>query len=340
MRRTYRVGLIGVAHPHIWGILKSLRESDLGELSAASFPEPSSQSDKDAIERAHGQVNLYGDYREMLGKESLDLVFNYTDHILRAPVTELAASKGLHVMVEKPMAYNLADAERMLEASRKNNVKLMVNWPPMWSPVYHSVHQMVENGELGSIFHIRTRAGHNSCEKENFIGSCFEWMGQKEAKGAYMDFCCYGVALAIWLKGMPKSVSAIAGNFVKDFIPSYDNGTVIMIYGDGTAIAEGTWSQVGNPPAPPLIYGTKGTILLGFSGATIFSKEKEDGQILKGGPFPSREKNAVEYFLNRIKDDRPIDGMSTPDFSRDVQEVLEAGLISNSTGRVVPIPLR
>jgi len=309
LRRTYRVGLIGVAHPHIWGILKSLRESDLGELSAASFPEPSSQSDKDAIERAHGQVNLYGDYREMLGKESLDLVFNYTDHILRAPVTELAASKGLHVMVEKPMAYNLADAERMLEASRKNNVKLMVNWPPMWSPVYHSVHQMVENG-------------------------------QKEAKGAYMDFCCYGVALAIWLKGMPKSVSAIAGNFVKDFIPSYDNGTVIMIYGDGTAIAEGTWSQVGNPPAPPLIYGTKGTILLGFSGATIFSKEKEDGQILKGGPFPSREKNAVEYFLNRIKEGRPIDGMSTPDFSRDVQEVLEAGLISNSTGRVVPIPLR
>jgi len=335
----YKIGLVGVAHPHVWGILTSLRESDLGTLSAASLDKPASESDRERLQREYGLTKIYGDYHEMLDKEDIDVVFNYTDHVLRAPVTELAASKGLHIMVEKPMAYSLRHAERMLEAASRNNVKLMINWPTMWSAAYRKVHELVEKGTVGRIFHIRTRVGHNSCERENFVGSCFQWMGQKEAAGAYLDFCCYGVALAVWLMGMPKRVFGTAGNFVKDFIPSYDNGILVMMYDKGTATVEGTWSQIGQLPVDPVIYGTKGTISFGPHEAMVFSKDKEEGEAIRVDLLPQGERNAVEYFLTRIKEDKPIDGMCDPRLSRDAQEILEAGLISSQSGTVTTVPL-
>jgi len=339
LQKKLKIGLVGVAHPHVWGILTSLQESGFGTLCAASLDKPASESAGDRLQREYGLTKMYGDYHEMLDKEDIDIVFNYTDHLLRAPVTELAASKGQHVMVEKPMAYNLKDAERMLEATEKNNVKLMINWPTMWSAAYRKAYELVEDGTIGRIFHVRTRVGHNSCERENYIGSCFQWMGQKEAAGAYLDFCCYGVALAVSLMGMPKRVFGTAGNFVKDFIPSYDNGIIVMMYDRGTATLEGTWSQMGRLSVDPAIYGTKGTISFGPHETMVFTKDKQEGEAIAVDPLPQGERNAVEYFLTRIKEDRPIEGMCDPKFSRDVQEVLEAGLISSKSGTVTMIPL-
>jgi predicted dehydrogenase len=337
MKERLRVGLVGVAHPHVWGVLTSLKDGNLGTLCAASLDKPARESDKERLQRDYNVTKIYGDYHEMLDEENIDVVFNYTDHLLRTPVTQLATSRGLHVMVEKPMAYNLKDGERMLEAAEKNNVKLMVNWPTMWSTAYRKVNELVKDGTIGRIFQIRARAGHNSCERENYVGSCFEWMGQKEAAGAYLDFCCYGVALAVWLMGMPKRVFGTAGNFVKDFIPSYDNGMVVMMYDRGTAAVEGTWSQIGRVPVDPVIYGTKGSIVLGPQETTVFTKDKQEGEAVKIDPLPQGERNAVEYFLTRIKENKPIEGMCDPRFSKDVQEVLEAGLISSKGGMAVSV---
>lgn len=276
----------------------------------------------------------------MLNVEDVDVIFNYTDNLLRTPVTELAASKGLHIMVEKPMAYNLKEAERMLESAKMNNVKIMINWPIMWSAAYRKAHELVENGTIGRIYHIRARTGHNSCEKEDFVGSCFQWMGRNEASGAYMDFCCYGVAWAVWLMGIPKRVFGTAGNYVKDFMPSYDNGIVVMMYDEGTAVVEGTWSQIGDLPEDPVIYGTKGTILVRPHETIVFTRDKQEGEVIEVDPLPRGEGNAVEYFLTCLKEEKPIDGMCNPKFSRDVQEVLEAGLVSSKSEIITSMPLR
>ena len=333
-----KVGLIGVAHPHVWGILEALQVSDFGVLSAATI-DPNLHSERERLRRACGLQKIYDDYREMLDVEDIDAVFNYSDHLTRAPATEYATTKGLHVMVEKPMAYNLKDAERMFAAAHTGGAKLMVNWPTMWSAAYRKAHDLVRDGKIGNVFHIRTRVGHNSCEQNNFVGSCFEWMGQREAGGAYMDFCCYGVAFAIWLIGMPQRVFGTAGNYVKTFIPSYDNGLVIMMYDKGTASIEGTWSQIGDLPGDPMVYGTKGTISLGRDGLTLFARDKRGGESIETEPLPRGEGNAVEYFLTCLKEDRPIGGMCDPKLSRDAQEVLEAGLVSSRSGEVIAIPI-
>jgi predicted dehydrogenase len=341
MQENFKIGLVGVAHGHVWHILNLLKESNLGKLVAVSIEDnPILQTRKDRMLNEYNIKMIYNDYQEMLDKEDLDILFNYTNHTIRAAVTELAASKGLHIMVEKPMAYSLKDAETMLKAATKNKVKLMVNWPSMWSPVYRKTYDLIKKDMIGSVFHIRTRIGHDMPQKE-LLGKQydFQWMGLKEAGGAFLDFCCYGTALTVWLLGMPKQVFGIASNFVKNFLLGPDNGILVMMYDKSTANIEGTWSQIGRISGGPVIFGTKGTLSLEDDKLMMFTKDKPDGESIKLDPLPERERNPVEYFLTCVKENKPIDGMCDPKLSRDVQEVLEAGLISSDNCRVTKIPI-
>jgi predicted dehydrogenase len=275
----------------------------------------------------------------MLAKEKPDVVLNYTDNIERAEVTEYLAAQGLPQMVEKPMAYSLKDADRMLKAAQKYNNKLMINWPSMWSPGLRKAYQLYKDGVLGDLVHHKTRAAHYSTTKENYPNSYdFQWMGTKEAGGAFLDFTCYGTAFTVWLAGMPKAVMATAGNFVKDFIPGPDCGILIMLYDKATAEIEASWNQIGRVPSPTVIYGTKASLSLGAT-INLYTLDNPDGEEIQVDPLPKGESGPIEYFLTAVMKDKPIGGLCDPKVSRDAQEVMEAGLISAARGKVIPLPL-
>ncbi len=339
-----KVGLIGAAHGHVNHILELLRQSELGSLSAAALVDKGNSAlrariDKIVADNGLAAKKVYTDYREMIAREKPDAVLNYTDHIDRAEVTEYLAARGLPQMLEKPMAYSLRDADRMLKAAKKYDNKMMINWPSMWSAGLRQAYQLYKDGVLGDMLHHRTRAGHYSTTRENYPKSYdFQWMGTKEAGGAFLDFTCYGTAFTVWLAGMPSAVMATAGNFVKDFIPGPDCGILILLYPKGTAEIEAAWNQIGNVPSPTVIYGTKASLSLGAT-ITIYTLEKPDGEEVPVDPLPKEESDPIEYFLTAVSKDKPIGGMCDPQVSRDAQEVMEAGLVAAARGRVIPLPL-
>jgi predicted dehydrogenase len=59
-------------------------------------------------------------------------------------------------MLEKPMAYSLKDADRMLKAAQKHGTMLMINWPSMWSPGLRKAYQLYTDGALGDLVHHRS----------------------------------------------------------------------------------------------------------------------------------------------------------------------------------------
>jgi predicted dehydrogenase len=339
-----KVGLIGAAHGHVNHVLELLRQSEQGSLTTAALDDKGNAALKDRIEKIVADNGLtkekvYTDYKEMLAKEKLDIVLNYTDHIDRAPVTEYVAAQGLPQMLEKPMAYNLEDADRMLEAAQKHDTILMVNWPSMWSPALRKAQQLYEDGVLGDLVHHRTRAGHYSTTRENY-GQFYDflWMGTKEAGGAFLDFTCYGVAFTVWLAGMPSGVMATAGNFVKDFLPGPDCGILVCLYPKATAEIEASWNQIGHVPSPTVIYGTKASLSVGAT-LNLYTLDNRDGVEVQVDPLPLEESGPIEYLINAVIKDRPIGGICDPKLSRDAQEVMEAGLISAAKGRVIALPL-
>lgn len=97
-------------------------------------------------------VNLYTDYKEMLDRERPDLVSVVTPDHLHADITVEAAERGVKaVLCEKPIATTLADADRMIEATKANNVLLSIEHTRRWSPIFQQARTLARSGEFGAL---------------------------------------------------------------------------------------------------------------------------------------------------------------------------------------------
>ena len=102
-------------------------------------------------------VPAYADYREMLDAVPVDAVtVAVTDQFHREPC-EVAAARGLHIFLEKPIATTLEDGRAIIDAAKKANVKLMVGHTLRYDPRYKAIHRAVERGDLGEIIHVYAR---------------------------------------------------------------------------------------------------------------------------------------------------------------------------------------
>jgi predicted dehydrogenase len=108
-----------------------------------------------AFGKRWGVTALYHDYREMLGREKLDIVVVATHPPQHAQIVVAAAEAGVRgIFCEKPLALDLADCQAMLDACRTNNTVLLVNCTRRWSGQYQAVKGLIESGELGPLLHI------------------------------------------------------------------------------------------------------------------------------------------------------------------------------------------
>src|SRR5262245_14042587 len=130
MADKLRVGVLGMSHDHVWEHVRELAESDEGALVAAADP----RAELRAKLASYGCEQVVEDYLQLLDGVKLDAVYIYDDNRTSAELAVEAAKRGLHVMVEKPMASTFAGASRMRGAARAAGVQLMVNWPTAWWP--------------------------------------------------------------------------------------------------------------------------------------------------------------------------------------------------------------
>jgi len=84
--------------------------------------------------------------RNFSKKERIEAVIVYTENSRAADVTEAAAERGLHVMVEKPIAANLEQAQQMYRAAERSGIRLRVNYPTTWNPVIRYAGEMAQDG--------------------------------------------------------------------------------------------------------------------------------------------------------------------------------------------------
>ncbi len=100
--------------------------------------------------------HVYADYRDMLEKEQLDGVDNVTPDAMHAEISIAVLEKRLPILCEKPLASNLADARRMLDAARKANVPNMVNFSYRNSSGLQAAVEVVRAGALGQLRHVES----------------------------------------------------------------------------------------------------------------------------------------------------------------------------------------
>lgn len=132
-------------------------------------------------------VSVYGgkaytDYHDLLARGDIDAVDICLPHHLHAEAAVAAAKAGKHLLVEKPIAITMEDADRIIEAARRARVKLMVAENHTFTPAHRLAKELVDQGRIGRIFVARTYELCNDVPTDSG-----NWHARPEAMGALLD---------------------------------------------------------------------------------------------------------------------------------------------------------
>ena len=342
-----RVGVLGLSHDHVWSNLVAIAAGDQGVLAAVAEPDPRL---RERLAREHGGAIALTDFAGLLERRDLDAILCFTDNRASAEWGARALDRGLPVMVEKPMAADLAGAEALVAAAHKSGRPLMVNWPTAWRPALRHGVSLVAQGAVGEPVQLAHRGGHSGPREYGCSEQFCAWLYDpaRNGGGALVDYCGYGGILARTLLGRPEAVTAVAAHLRKKDLPAEDNAVVVLRYPRALATLEGSWTQIGGEPGFAfVVYGDSGTLIVHQPRATregqavgpgrVQIVRGDGGEMIEPPALPADERDGVSHFLARVRAGRPITGLCAPEVGRDVQEILAAALESSATGRAVPL---
>ncbi len=172
--KKIRFGIIGFGAFAERAILPAIRESRNAEITAIQ-----KRSIEEAKKKASEySVSEYYDSPEKLAaSENVDAVFIVSANSAHCNETIIAANAKKHVLVEKPMAINTAEAQQMIDACNNNNVTLMVGHMLRFSPLLKRIKQIIESGELGEISFARAQFVYDVRNSKR------NWVTQREFAG-------------------------------------------------------------------------------------------------------------------------------------------------------------
>ena len=343
--QNYKIAVVSGLHAHVWSHLKSMLNSDKARFVgfAETLPVLVEQAKKIGVP----ENLIFSDYRRMIEEVKPDIVWAFTPTNQHVEVVRYCAPRGIHVMVEKPLAANLRQAKEIQTLAKRHNILVMTNYGSTWQAGNYAVKAAVDSGLIGPVWRLRGMQGHGG-PGDPKTSPFVAWLADpvQNGGGALIDFGCYLVNWSLWLKGRPESVYAAVHHLKPQLFPKVeDNALILLKYRDGIAILEASWDL---PPAQRLgneVYGTTGSIV----GTTLRNAGQsaggggrvgQQGEPLAVTPLPPERAEPIAYMVDRLSKRQPLDGPSALDLNVDVQEVLEAAKLSAATGREIRLPLR
>lgn len=163
-------------------------------------------------------------------------------------VVEACAPRGIHVMVEKPLAVIGEHAHKMVELAEKHQIAVLTNYETTWYPANHRAYELaVSEKKLGELRKIIVCDGHKGPKEIGCNREFLDWLTDPvlNGGGAVMDFGCYGANLATWLmrNERPVSVSATLQQIKPDVYPKVDDeATIVLTYPRAQVIIQASWN--------------------------------------------------------------------------------------------------
>ena len=158
--------------------------------------------------RRWGIPRVYEDFSRLMAEENLDFVDICTPPQVHFPLSIQAMRSGLHILVEKPMAINLSQADEMLRISEDNNVKLCVAHNFLFSPVVQRAKALVDAGAIGDLVNVEIKL----LERREMINKQSHWYHSLPG-GVFGDFAPHAVYLESAFLGKVNSIKAIARKY-------------------------------------------------------------------------------------------------------------------------------
>lgn len=256
----------------------------------------------------------FTDLEKMLERPEIDIVCVCTPSGLHAPLTVKAANAGKHVIVEKPIALTIADAETMIRSCRQNGVKLAVVHPNRFRPAVQELRQLMDKGCFGKLSHANATVRWN--RNQNYYDQAV-WRGTKSFDGGVlMNQAIHNLDLLIWLMGDVESVESMAATRLRN-IEAEDVSVGIVRFANGAlgVVEAAATIYPRNLEETLSIFGETGTAKIGGVTANLFEHlnvesldEEETANIMervKNDPFGTPGHQCIiEDMVKAIQEDR------------------------------------
>lgn len=338
--KPLRIGIAGLTHGHVHGILKAFGR---GDLEIVGIAEPN----QELAERLMKQYNvpsdlLFPDLAEMLDKAKPEAVTAFGSIYDHLAIVKACAPRKIHVMVEKPLAVSLDHARQMEALSKTNNIHLLTNFETTWYGSNHKAYEMLhEEKQFGAITKIVVHDGHQGPKEIGVNKEFLEWLTDPKLNGggALMDFGCYGADLMTWLmKGeKPISVSAVTQQFKPDVYPKVDDeATIIVTYPKSQGIIQASWNWPYSRKDME-VYGKTGYVIADQNGIRYLQGNQKPEQTEKISKRPKPYDDPFTFFAgvirgNIIMDENDLSALST---NITAMEILEAAKQSAKSGKTI-----
>lgn len=229
----------------------------------------------------------FTDYKEMLENEKPELVAIATESGKHAQIALDCLDAGCNVIIEKPIALSLEDADKIIAKAKEKDLVVCANHQNRFNKSIQKIRQAVENGEFGKMLygtaHIRWNRGQDYYTQAPWRGT---WA---QDGGALMNQCIHNIDLLRWMMGDEiDEVCAYTDNLNHDYIEAEDLGMAIVKFKNGSyGIIEGTTNiYPKNLEETLYLFGQKGTVKAGGKSVNIieewiFADNNEDAEEVK-----------------------------------------------------------
>jgi len=340
--RQIRIAVAGTSHAHVSWILSRKDRPD--GIVVGIF-----ETDKQLIDRQVSRYKLdasliYTDLNLMLDKVKPDVVVAFGSIYDHMKVVEAAAPRGIHIMVEKPLATNIKHVMQMKALADKYHVQILTNYETSWYPTTEKTYQLVHDSSyVGEIRKVVIHDGHEGPKEIGVNKEFFAWLTDpvQNGGGALIDFGCYGANLMTYLmKGAePLSVTAVSAQYKPDTYPKVDDETTIIVqYPKAQCIIQASWNWPFSRKDME-VYGQTGYIITS-NNSLMRKRNKQD----KAEQSDSITAEAVSVYVDPFsylsdvinkKINMPPYGLYTIDNNVMVVRILEAARESARTNKTV-----
>lgn len=295
-------------------------------------------------------IARYIDYKKMVEEHpELELVAIATSSGIHAEIALYCIDHGISVIIEKPMAMNMADAEEIIRRSQEKGVKVSACHQNRFNVAVQQMRKAVENGRFGKLshgsIHVRWNRGKQYYDQATWRGT---WA---EDGGCLMNQCIHGIDLLRWMMGNDVvSVYGVTRQQQHDYLEAEDVGMAVVTFANGAiATIEGTTNVYPQNLEETLyLFGENGTVKLGGKSTNNidvwdFADETEADQRNKGleeqtsNVYGNGHTSLYADMMDAIKNNRTpyVDAVA----GRNALEMILAIYKSMKTGEAVKLPL-
>lgn len=357
MTRQWKIAGINFDHMHMGDLLRMVFDHPHAQIVGICDEQPARMATAIANFKLPAE-RVFTDYRACLETTRPDLVILCPATAHHAQWTEKVAPFGVHILMEKPFAASLADADRMIAALKKTGKELMINWPLRWYPSHVTAKRLVDQGTIGEILEVHYYDGNRGpvrhvadkvevSAEQAAREKAKSWFYQKsQGGGSLLDYLGYGTTLATWFMNgkAPLEVTCMVDQ--PPGLEVDEHSITVARYDSGLSKFETRWGTFTDPwtlqPQPKC-----GFVLVGSAGAiSSYDYEKtirvqtlrcQAGEDIPVDALSAPERNPVEYVLHCLQTGQPVAGPLSPAIARIGQQIVDSAVQSARLKQAVPL---